>query len=472
MRRFRLPRTSSSLVRSAACPLLVLLLALPSRAVEVSLPEAAARLRTTHEALRAADAEIRERDAETGAADALLWPKVEARARYTRLDGPITIDLDPVRQVILALHPNAPPAAVPPFLLDVQDEAYGRADVNFTWPLFTGGKVDAARDAAGARLADATASRRGVEEGLSTELVRRYFGVRLAARAVAVRTEVLAGLDEHVKSARRLEEEGFLSRAERLHADVARTDAERALLAARHEFALAREALANILSFPGEESDALSTTTPLFVLGSLPPLDELKREALEANPALARLSAASGLAGAGLTAEKARWYPEVALFGFRELYKGGLTLLDPVWAAGVTARWTLFDGLSRERGIVAAKERVTRVDEVTKRARRDVETLVEKKYREARKAQEQVEAFEAALALARESLRVRTLGFEEGVATSLDVVDARISLARVELGKLAAARDFDVALAELLEAAGQSERFEALRASATGDVEK
>ena len=178
------------------------------------------------------------------------------------------------------------------------------------------------------------------------------------------------------------------------------------------------------------------------------------------------------LSVASLTGEKARWYPEVALFGFRELYKGGLTLLDPVWAAGVTARWTLFDGLSRERGIVAAKERVTRVDEVTKRARRDVETLVEKKYREARKAQEQVEAFEAALALARESLRVRTLGFEEGVATSLDVVDARISLARVELGKLAEARDFDVALAELLEAAGQSERFEALRASATGDVEK
>lgn len=138
----------------------------------------------------------------------------------------------------------------------------------------------------------------------------------------------------------------------------------------------------------------------------------------------------------------------------------------------MTARWTLFDGLSREKGIVAARERVARVDELTKRARRDVETLVEKKYREARKAQEQAEAFETALSLARENLRVRSRAFEEGVATSLDVVDARNSLARVELGKLAAARDFDVALAELLEAAGQTEQYEALRAGASGDVEK
>ena len=87
-------------------------------------------------------------------------------------------------------------------------------------------------------------------------------------------------------------------------------------------------------------------------------------------------------------------------------------------------------------------------------------------------AREQVEAFGAALELARENVRVRTRAFEEGVATSLDVVDARLSLAKVELGRLASARDLDVALAELLEAAGQTERYETLRADGAGDVEK
>jgi outer membrane protein TolC len=451
---------------------LAVAIAHPAPALELSLRQAHDRLRSSHELLKAAGHEVRERQAEVGAADALMWPKLEANARWTRLDGPITIDLDPVRQVILALHPNVPGAAIPPFLLDVQDEQYGRADVRLTWPLFAGGKIDAARDAAGARLADAGATMRGVEEGLSAELARRYFGARLAARAVAVREEVLAGLDGHVRNAKRLAEEGFLSRAESLHAEVARTDADRELKASRHDLALAQEALASLLSLPGGESGSLVPTTPLFVVAGLPPLDEMKKTALDANPALARLSANADLAGAGLAGEKARWYPELGVFGYRELYKAGLTLLDPVWAAGVSARWTLFDGLAREKGIAAARERVARVDELTKRARRDLETLVEKKYREATKAREQVEAFGAALALARESLRVRTRAFEEGVATSLDVVDARLSLAKVELGRLAAARDFDVALAELLEVAGQSERYEALRAGGAGDVEQ
>ncbi|HMM35962.1 MAG TPA: TolC family protein, partial [Thermoanaerobaculia bacterium] len=122
--------------------------------------------------------------------------------------------------------------------------------------------------------------------------------------------------------------------------------------------------------------------------------------------------------------------------------------------------------------ILAARERGDRVADLAARARRDVETLVEKRYREARKAQEQIEAFGAALELARENVRVRTRAFEEGVATSLDVVDALLSLAKVELGRLAAARDLDVALAELLEAAGRTETYETLRAGGAGDVEK
>ena len=455
-----------------ACAVLALPRIASASPLDLTLPEAQARVRSAHEALKAAGHELRERQAEVGAADALRWPKLEASARVTRIDDPITFDLDPIRKVILSLHPAVPSVLVPPFTLDVQDDLYERADVRLTWPLFAGGRIDAARDAARAREADAGAQLRAVGDALATEVVRRYTAVRLAERARAIRAEVLSALDGHLLNARRLEEEGFLSRAERLHAEVARTEAERELKAAGHDLALAREALANVLSLPGEEADGLVTTTPLFVPTELPPLPELKASARDANPALARLEAAASLASAGLAAEKGRWYPEVALFGVRELYKPGLTLLDPAWAAGLSARLTLFDGFSRENGIAAARERGSRVDELAKRARRDVETLVEKRYREARKAREQVEAFATALELARENVRVRTRAFEEGVATSLDVVDARLSLAKVERGRLAAARDLDVALAELLEAAGQTERYEALRADGAGDVEK
>ena len=149
----------------------------------------------------------------------------------------------------------------------------------------------------------------------------------------------------------------------------------------------------------------------------------------------------------------------------RELHEGGLTILDPKWAVGAGVKWTLFDGFERSHKVAAAKLQQQRVEEIEQRARRDVATVVEKHYREMAKAREQFDALEASLELGRENLRVRTRAFEEGLGTSLDVVDARLSLSRVELERLVAAYDYDVALAGLLEQSGQSDRIEQILAT-------
>jgi len=89
-----------------------------------------------------------------------------------------------------------------------------------------------------------------------------------------------------------------------------------------------------------------------------------------------------------------------------------------------------------------------------------IETLAEKRYQEVMKALEQYDANETARRFAEEYLRVRKRAFEEGYATSLDVVDAQLSLSKVKTERLVAVYEFDVALAELLETSGHSERFE------------
>jgi len=53
------------------------------------------------------------------------------------------------------------------------------------------------------------------------------------------------------------------------------------------------------------------------------------------------------------------------------------------------------------------------------------------------------------------------------MSTSLEVTDAQLMLAKARLGRLAAAYEYDLALARLLEATGQSEKFEDLRKSGT-----
>lgn len=434
----------------------------PARAQQgepLSFQQALERMRSAHETLRAADQEAEQRREEREARKGLRWPKVELSGQFTRIDEPIAIDLDPIRKVILTLHPQVPASRVPSFVEEVQGESFWKADVHATWPIYTGGKVAAANRAAEARVADATQQRRQVEQSLSSELVRRYFAVRLAAAAQEVRAAVLAGLDRHLFEARRLEEEGLISKAERLHAEVARSDADRQVKRAGHDLAIARAALANILS----EAAAGDPSSPLFVVAGLEPLEAFQAAASRDHPAFARLSAQQALASQAVAAERARWRPDVYLFAKRELHEDGLTLLDPSWAAGVGATFTLFDGFARNHDAAAARLQLTRIETMEARARRDVATLVEKRYREVARSREQFDALAATLDLARENVRVRTRAFEEGLATSLEVVDARLALSRTQLERLAAAYEFDVALADLLEASGQAGRFEALR---------
>jgi len=249
---------------------------------------------------------------------------------------------------------------------------------------------------------------------------------------------------------------------------VARSDAERQLRAAGHDVALARAALASLLS-----SDApVEPASRLFVADALEPLEAFVARALENNPALARLEAQRGRASEAVRAEKAAWLPTVAAFGMRELHTDDLTIVSPTWVVGVTASITLFDGMARGHRIAAAKSQERRIDLLRERARRDLAALVEQKFRAMEKARDEYVSLDKTLELAAEVVRARTRAFEEGMGTSLEVVDARLALQALQLQRLAAAYACDVALAELLEAVGDADRFEAIRCQSEVDPEK
>ena len=457
-------------MRRPAIPLLALLAAAPAAGADVMPPpgpppaspplsfaEAAAAARRGNESLLVARSEVRQRELEQGAARALRFPTLSVDPIYTHLGEQITLDLNPIRDVMLKLHPQVPASLVPSFEETLFKQDMLRVPLTARWALFTGGRISAANRAADARVKDAQAQARQSEDGVLRGLVRAYFGLRLALEEKAVRADVLAGLEQHVREARRLEEEGLVARVERLSAEVARAEAERQLRRAGHDVEIARAGLANLLASDDPVGDP---ATALFVLGALEPAGAYRDKALARHPALARIAAQRDLARQGTAAQKGAYFPEVFAYGLYELRKGDLSPIEPEWMAGVGARFELFDGGSRGKKLAAARAQEERVALVERKARRDLGTLVERQHQEAEKALEQFQALEASRALADESLRARTRAFEEGLGTSLEVVDARLAQARVRLERLAAAYGFVNALAELLEASGQGGSFE------------
>ncbi len=459
-------KTKRRIICVIICLLMLFGIPLGAVAEELSFDQALGRLREKNESVKAAQMEEEQKKHEKAAAQGLYFPKVQFGARYTRIDEPITIDLNDIRTVILGLHPVVPAEMVPSFEKTVQDDKFWRANVTAFWPIFTGGQILAGNRAADAFLNESREKLRYTESTLTTELVRRYFGLRLARKVFEVRKQVLEGMDKHLYQAKKLEENGMIARAERLHAEVAWAEAEREYKRAKRNEKIAQTALSNILS----SKDTIDPTSSLFLLRKVEFLAEFRSRVIGNNPILKQLAAKKDAAHQSYKKEMGTLFPQVLLFGQYELYKEDLTMLDPEWAVGVGVNFPLFQGGARLNRLKAAKSLEEKVFYLEQRANRDIETLVEKRYHELMKALEQYEALESALVSTREYLRVRTRSFEEGFATSVDVVDAQLALSRVKIESLVAVYDFDVALAELLEASGESEKFETYRARADLEV--
>jgi outer membrane protein TolC len=438
------------------------------QAADLPFNQALEVMLSANESVKAAYSETEQRAYEARVAQGLYFPKITLTGRVTQLDDPIYLDLNPIRDAMLALHPTVPAAAVPSFKETIQDDTFWKSQLNMIWPVFTGGRIMAANAAAEAGTREADAKLRRTTETLTSDLVRAYFAVRLADQVVGVRTEAKDALDRHLFEAHRMYEEGFIAQTELLHAKVAQAQADRELKASRRDLELTYTALSNVLS----SDEPVAPTTQLFLVSALEPEENYVRQALDRHPALDQLDAIKDKTHENLRAEKAAYSPEVYLFGVRELYEHDLTVLEPAWAVGVGVSFTLFDGFARPNRIDAAQKLEERAGLMRQKLARDLETLVSSKYQELMKAREQFDALQTSLTFADENLRARRLAFEEGLATSLDVVDAQLSLSSAKVERLRAAYDFDIILAQLLEASGQGEEFPRYLVGAHMEVER
>ena len=167
------------------------------------------------------------------------------------------------------------------------------------------------------------------------------------------------------------------------------------------------------------------------------------------------------LAEEGVRAQRADFLPQVAAIGGGSFYNYQVAGLVPRWAVGVGVNIKIFDGLNREYKYSAAKQTVRRVGALQNKAGKDISVLVEKLYNQMMNYRNQMTSIDASLAFAEEYLRMKNAAFLEGMSSSTDLIDAELNLAGVRTERLQAAYNFDLLLAQLLEAAGISDEFSA-----------
>ncbi|MBI2248806.1 MAG: TolC family protein [Brevundimonas diminuta] len=445
--------------------------------------EAEARLRTTSSLGRAAGYGVEAAEAQAQVAAGLNRPTVSLDAQLIRFRktfdlslsdalGRAQSDLGAAIPGLISDLPGVPgdvlnavgqrlEAALPEIFaalphdirLQVDDTTF-RPTVTALQPIYTGGAIPALRRAAAANVDLAEARRQEALNLESVNLARAYFGQVLAAEALKIALETRDGFDLHLKNARRMEEEGMLSRAQTLQVEVARDAAQRQVNRAELEHENAVASLARV----ADVEAGVTPTTPLFVnRDPVGPAAVFLDSASQSNSRLVQAQAGRDLAEAGADLAASRMKPSVYAFGTYNMNPDDSLPTEPDWAFGLGARYTLMSSLDRRRMLGAARAQAAAAGEVERQARDDARLLVTRAYNQVELARRQFLSMDSSLAAARENLRVQEVGFREGEATAASVIDARNLLGTARLQRAAAAYEYDLSLSALLAAAGSDQ---------------
>ncbi|MBR4785744.1 MAG: TolC family protein [Fibrobacter sp.] len=341
------------------------------------------------------------------------------------------------------------------FGMKVQDDVFFNARVTVVWPIFTGLKIYSAYDAAKENVNARKAEFDMAQNAILMDVTTKYFMLRLAEELTVLRETTMKNLEGHLERSKKLEEGGQISKAERLRAEVALAEAQNALEDALRDQSLARMALASLL----HTDTSISATTPVEAPELDRSLEEFKQMAREKHPGLRQLRTERKRSHDAVRAARADWFPTVALFGYRELYTKDLTILEPEWAVGAKAQWDLpiLGGAESRAKVTSAKAMERSLVSKEEQTLDNINLLVEKRWREMEHAKSRLTSLVKTRELADEALRSQTRAYEAGLATGLDVVDAELSLSRLQVADLKAHYDAVVAWLGLLEAAGEIE---------------
>ncbi|ELJ8563945.1 TolC family protein [Vibrio cholerae] len=457
-------------VKSLSLAICSMLLMPIAHAAPLSFQEAWDLLQQQNNSLAAQRANVERYAHLKDATQNLNLPSVSVGANFTRLDQDVTLSskqiFDSTGQALPALPPTLAQlvAGIGSIQSTITERDIFTSSIRAIWPIFTGGRITAAQDAAAGKEDEAQSQLAMEIQARYEDLAKYYFSVVLAKEVLATRIAVEEGLTQHRDNALKLEQQGQIAHVERLQADASLDKAKVERKKAQKTLDIAQSALTQILG----ATETVEPSGMLFINTSLPPMHAFIEQTLNTYPGLSLLDAKEKQASSLIKAEQGKYYPEVYLYGDYSLHEDDslASQMKPDWLVGVGVNIPLIENTGRSEQVKAANSAVNQVRYLKAQAKQDLSVLVEKTYLEAEQALEEVTGLNSSLNLAQENLRLRQKAFSQGLSTSVDVVDAELYLASIRTQQSLASFNYLISLNKLLALSSEMSSFSTYHQSA------
>ena len=343
-------------------------------------------------------------------------------------------------------------------------DRYWAITLTATQVLFAGGGVRSAVKSADLTREAALLELQSVINDALLAVRTAYFDVLLNREKIKVQEQNVALLGQQLKNVTDRFEAGTVSSFEKLRAEVAVANAQVPLITARNDYRLAIESLRQALGFATNKYLA-KIPDVLGTLDYTPQQFDLATAfgAARANrPDLQRLDKLTAAGEQSITTARSTYYPNLELTGGWLLRKGPTDRFGDSpdgWVVGLQSQWSIFDGRATHGRVVQARSLLEQTKLALTEAQLAAEVEVRRAFSGWQEATELVAASQKVVAQAEEAVRLATARYDAGTATQLDVLQSQVDLTTARTNQLQAYYTYNVAVATLRRAMGQSDEF-------------
>ena len=393
----------------------------PAGRLALTFEDALARAMNNNQGLKVAEQQVHEQQSRVAEAKANFLPSVDLNFQYT-----------PAQRF--------PLIRIPAGIFGPDEQTFQAAftrqnimQLQINQPLYTGGRLS---NAYGIQASSLDASRLTLDRArqeLHFRVVETFYAALMNEQGVRVADEQIVFAQTQLKLAKARFEAGSVARLDVLQAEVELANAKARRIQAKAAVDTAHQALRTVLSLPQSQ--------PLDLEGNLDERPErLDRAALEqtlsSRPDLRAFVAQRDVATHAVNLANAEWKPSVAFNGNVQYQDDGLAKFlnadNQSYTFGLALRVPLFSapGASARRGVAQAQ--VKQAEHGLNAATDAAHLELESAWTAFEAADEVVTTQEKALELARESVSIAQVSYENGVITSAELNDSQVRLLQTE----------------------------------------
>ncbi len=402
-----------------------------------------------HQSLAVSVANVQMAEALYRQAMSAYWPQIAAEVNAQRADQDRTFsfvgELDG-KVVNNALAQSSPLFAqvlqtglaqpVPAIPLDIKVKLFNRdivtAGVNLTYPLYTGGKIEALVGQAekGKQIAEQVQRKTRLE--VVSDVKKYYFGAQFAKQMQKLTRDTLERFQVLEDLSERLYQSGSMKvkKTDYLRSKTISAMTSSVLHEAEYATELAHEALANAMGTEWDRQTIVSE--PENLSNAVNSLDALIAAAQQFNPDLQQLSLAIQISEDKIAEAKSGFYPVIGFQAsaqkFLNTYNQGLINSDnrDGWTLGIGLQWNLFDGFRTSNKVKYAESEQRKYNSQKILLDKGTALQIKQQFLRIKSSRAQITDTEKATNYASQNRKLVLSAFQEELVDAKDVVESQI----------------------------------------------